>query len=502
MRTSSILLVAVIAGCGPTSTGDQSGEIRWTDRVRFPERDEGLVSTEISQDFSEVVLRYQHPPRSPIAPGDIVTGTQDGAYLLAVTDVEHVDDTTVRLHTAGVPLLEAITDVDVSYDSRVDGVVPIARSTQTSANALTSSLDFQLADYASAVVSGIENARIDFEDSELSVAPEIRAQLVISEGKLQVFEVEIDACAHLRAIINMQAVGGPVLSGAKVKLPLKVESLLWLGPVPATLTLEPEVNLDLAMEDGSSARQGIDANICFLAGGHYDGSTQQFTPSWDVTVDSSVVGPELHTGSEMSLVVGVGPHAALHLFGVVGPTIAATLYGKGAVFADGGQLAWQMSAGIDANVGIDLQVPGGFIEGLSFEHEFPVVEYPLASGRLGTPPVASCGDGSCSNGETCSTCPGDCGACTTACQGALSDRVMSVGNIETVTASGATLSYTLDDVDLVSPSILLRLKENSNPSYTDILSQGDLQHTGNGFDVHVVGVDPAARSAHICTQRP
>jgi len=28
------------------------------------------------------------------------------------------------------------------------------------------------------------------------------------------------------------------------------------------------------------------------------------------------------------------------------------------------------------------------------------------------PPPASCGDGTCNNGETCSTCPSDCGACT------------------------------------------------------------------------------------------
>lgn len=29
------------------------------------------------------------------------------------------------------------------------------------------------------------------------------------------------------------------------------------------------------------------------------------------------------------------------------------------------------------------------------------------------PPAAKCGDGTCSSGETCSSCPADCGACTT-----------------------------------------------------------------------------------------
>lgn len=37
--------------------------------------------------------------------------------------------------------------------------------------------------------------------------------------------------------------------------------------------------------------------------------------------------------------------------------------------------------------------------------------YAYSTCSVGAPPVPYCGDGSCNNGETCSTCPGDCGGC-------------------------------------------------------------------------------------------
>jgi len=427
MRTTrsdrlGVALVLVLATGCVGQIGGSSGaarandaEVRWSEDVRFPEDDPAFQTAELSSDFTELALRYGGPPAFSIAPGDIVTGRSGGGYLLRVTSVERPDASTLLLHTTGTPLTDAIVDLNLIYDSRSVQEPTgefVTDDVAGRSEALTTSLRFRLSEHASIVVAGIDNAEVSFEDSELSVSPELRAQLVIRGRHVELLEIEVEACAHLRAVVHARALG-PVSAGVSVAIPLSVEIPLTIGPVPATFRLQPTVSVALRAGEGTELRTGVDADVCFVAGGRYDGVTDTFTPIWEPSVSATVIGPELGEGSELSLSLGAGPRATLYFFGVVGPTVALSAYGRGTVTADAAGLGWALYGGVRASLGIDVRVPGAsLLRGVRFEHTFPPLELPLASGRLGGGPAGPAGcasDADCATGERC-----EAGACVAA----------------------------------------------------------------------------------------
>jgi hypothetical protein len=83
------------------------------------------------------------------------------------------------------------------------------------------------------------------------------------------------------------------------------------------------------------------------------------------------------------------------------------------------------------------------------------------------------------------------------CAGAIKDEVLAKGVGGTATSGADTLSYTLKDVDVSQPQVVMTLKENSAAPYDVILTKNVSEATSK-FIITVVEVNNAALKARVC----
>jgi Cys-rich repeat protein len=410
---SMVLFAVAIAGCaagGNPQSGRSGAAVTWSPDVRFPERDPGFESVQ-RVDGTQMLFTFTEAPALDLAPGQIVTGHQGEGYLARVRDVTWVDHRRVRVTTEAASITDAITDLDLHYESApsvATGEFDESSEVGAASSALTETLRFRLAPLASLLLSGIDDADVSFEDSYVEIRPDVTADLVIRGGRIQQLHYEVDACIDLRAVVAIDA-RGDVSAGVSVSPPIGIELPLALGPIPATMSAKPRVTFRVRLAAGSHVRGGIEATACYRAGGHYDGTTGTFTPIFDPGLTVTRVGPELDAGSDVSVELGVGPRVTLYLFGMVGPTVALSDYGRISLSRDEEGLGWAIHGGFEGSVGLDVRVPGGgILSGVRFDHTFPPLERLLASGRLdrsaspdGSMMPECASDADCADVESC-----------------------------------------------------------------------------------------------------
>ena len=331
-----------------------------TDRARVPEKEAGFVGALVRP--GQLVIAHDGALR-PIEPGDVLTGTQAGGYLVRAVQVTAKDTTHYQITTEPAQLTDLLArgSLHIHYDAadharRLDdylasheplgeedgdelalqaqalkvgasGALPLLQLSHAALPAscgvkASGTLDVDL----TATLTPTLDIELDVGPGEgLDVLPRLKKFRLVASGTL-----EVDTTLHGEGTVSAGcSIDLLALAGGAPALPLPPLTF-WAGPVPIVVTTDvvPVASIDVETTfHAASLTAQATATASLTAGVHYE--DEQWTTLWHPACESTGSAHLESPGDiHAECTVSAGAELRTRLYGLLGPNLGVVAYAR------------------------------------------------------------------------------------------------------------------------------------------------------------------------------